>query len=51
MKKLLVLFALISYVFSETCEQCEARCKKDYGGIFQRAKYIDCIDDCIENKC
>ena len=50
MKRLAVFLALFAYAFSINCDTCEADCKKKFGGLLQRGKYLDCLDNCIE-KC
>ena len=54
MKKLLVflvLVALIAFVFSETCEECEKNCNTKYSGLFDFGKRRECIADCVLGPC
>lgn len=46
MKKLFVFLALIAFIFSETCEECEKNCKEKYKNSQEKTK--ECfIRDCI----
>lgn len=47
MKKLFAFIALIAYAFSETCEQCDARCRKSKKGTALSV----CLSDCILGPC
>ena len=49
MKKLFLLFALIAYVFSDPCKDCEENCKNLYQGFLNAGKRKECILDCILN--
>ena len=51
MKRLFVFLALIAYVFSDACEDCQENCKEKYKGLFKAGKRRSCIYDCILEKC
>ena len=47
MKKLLVILFLLAYVFGDTCDECESKCKEKFTG----AKLESCLTDCIIHYC
>jgi hypothetical protein len=47
MKKLFAFLALIAYAFSETCEECDARCRRTKKGTALSV----CLSDCILGPC
>ena len=47
MKQLFVILSLLFYVFGQTCDECENKCKEKYSG----ARLEACLDDCIIHYC